>query len=130
MDKASFDWIAWQVPQADEHSTAWSIGIVPGLSDPITDIREWIYQLNNWATNQISEWEACPKWEAVPIDNSFESWSGRGGSDIMAYGTPGTRWPTVVYCRFLSKSSMPLRCVTFDTLGRLHRVQPSCAWLW
>ena len=98
-----------QVLLADEHKIAWSYGVVPGQEEAVLDVGDWLEQLNTWSAHQVSEWESKPLWELQPKLSSYEEWAHRGGSELIAYGTPGTRWPTVVYCRFLTQGSMPIK---------------------
>lgn len=96
-------------PQCADESMAWSVGVVPGVDDWIPDVGEWVKRLNQWSTAQIRDWQEHPTWKVPPTESSYEGWAHRGGAELMAYGTPGTRYPTVVYCRFLDPSSMPLK---------------------
>ena len=75
-----------QVRLADENGTAWCIGVIPGKSERVEDISQWIQQLNNWAASQIADWEQNSEWQAAPTDSSYESWAHRGGAELIAYG--------------------------------------------
>jgi len=96
-----------QVRGADEQNTAWTVTSVPDEKEPTYDLCQWIVKLNTWGAKQISEWEETPQWAQSPTDSSYEGWSHRGGAEMIAYGCPGTRVPTVVYCRYLEANSMP-----------------------
>lgn len=98
-----------QVKGADEQNVAWSIGVVPGIDDPIDNVGEWLEKLNAWARKEIEDWESKPVWDSPPKEPTYEDWKGRGASELLAYGTPGSRYPTVVYCRWLAQSCMPLQ---------------------
>jgi len=106
-----------QVEGADSSSTACCIGVVPGRSNPkvgcsydfLPALSVWLDQLNAWARAEISMWKASPFWTTPPTEATYEAWRGRMASELIAYGTPGTRVPTVVYCRYLSEDSMPLQ---------------------
>lgn len=84
------------------------LGMVPGEEQPIANVRQWLSKLNAWGASQVREWKEKPEWVTPPTESTFTSWKGRGGSDLIAYGTPGSQWPTVVYCRYLTKSCMPI----------------------
>jgi len=84
------------------------LGVVPGDEQPKASLRQWAADLNTWAANQIREWKEKPEWGTPPTESTYESWRGRGASDLIAYGTPGSPWPTVIYCRYLTKRCMPL----------------------
>jgi len=90
---------------------AWAVGCVPsddGASfEEVPDVKEWVHQLNQWSRRSVAEWEAQPTWTRSPSGPSFEDWSGRGGAGLIAYGTPATRVPSVVYCRWLEGNCMP-----------------------
>lgn len=88
---------------ADEQGVAWSIRVVPGREEPVQDIREWLVLLNAWAAEQVNDWQEHPVWR-VP----FEGKRTRGGARLLDYGTASSAWPTVVYCRWLTKASMPM----------------------
>eukprot|EP00746_Dinoflagellata_sp_MGD_P143691 gnl/MRDRNA2_/MRDRNA2_76486_c0_seq1.p1 gnl/MRDRNA2_/MRDRNA2_76486_c0~~gnl/MRDRNA2_/MRDRNA2_76486_c0_seq1.p1 ORF type:complete len:656 (+),score=102.10 gnl/MRDRNA2_/MRDRNA2_76486_c0_seq1:76-2043(+) len=96
-----------QFKACGENGIAWSVKHVPNEPEPCEDIYLWCQKLNAWACQQIAEWEANPAWSQPPLDSTCEGWRGRGGADLMAYGTPGTPFPSVVYCRWLESSSMP-----------------------
>ena len=84
---------------ADETNTAWCVRVVPGEADPVNDLGEWVKKLNQWAVSQLNEWQQQPTWQTAPLSPTYEGWAGRGGAELIAYGTPGTREPTVVYSR-------------------------------
>eukprot|EP00927_Polykrikos_kofoidii_P028680 TRINITY_DN24981_c0_g1_i1.p1 TRINITY_DN24981_c0_g1~~TRINITY_DN24981_c0_g1_i1.p1 ORF type:complete len:899 (+),score=142.92 TRINITY_DN24981_c0_g1_i1:123-2819(+) len=98
-----------QVRGADDTGLAWSIGVVPDDDAFIDDVREWLRRLNSWAMGQLFAWRRNPTWAKPPEESTYEEWQGRAGADLIAYGTPGTRVPTVVYCRYLTHASMPLQ---------------------
>eukprot|EP00439_Symbiodinium_sp_Y106_P063339 s46_g9.t2 len=97
-----------QVIGADDENTAWSLGVVPGEEQREECLETWIAKINSWAASEIRDWQHRPQWEVPPKVSTFESWSQRGASELIAYGTPGTRYPTVIYCRYLTEQSMPL----------------------
>ncbi|CAE7221769.1 NLRC3 [Symbiodinium sp. KB8] len=97
-----------QVLGADDENTAWSLGVVPGEEQREECLETWIAKINSWAASEIRDWQHRPQWEVPPKVSTFESWSQRGASELIAYGTPGTRYPTVIYCRYLTEQSMPL----------------------
>lgn len=98
-----------QVKAAKDDGTAWCVGWVPGEEEWIEGIHDWLSRLNAWARSQIQEWEEQTEWVTVPSDSTYEGWSKRGGAALIAYGCPGTLWPTVVYTRWLTEKSMPLK---------------------
>eukprot|EP00931_Biecheleriopsis_adriatica_P004120 TRINITY_DN105834_c0_g1_i1.p1 TRINITY_DN105834_c0_g1~~TRINITY_DN105834_c0_g1_i1.p1 ORF type:complete len:876 (-),score=170.27 TRINITY_DN105834_c0_g1_i1:123-2606(-) len=83
------------------------IGVVPG-HEHIPDLRQWVSTLNAWAASQIQEWIAKPYWGTPPSESTREAWADRGASEIISYGTPAARVPSVIYSRYLTKDSMPL----------------------
>jgi len=97
-----------QVIGADEQNVAWSVGVVPGENWE-GDLQKWVQNLNSWAASQIRDWKQRPLWATPPVASAYQYWSQRGGSELIAYGTPGTHFPTVVYCRYLAEQSMPLQ---------------------
>ena len=52
------------------------------------------------------DWKQRPLWATPPVASAYQYWSQRGGSELIAYGTPGTHFPTVVYCRLLGVQSL------------------------
>jgi len=94
---------------ADQNSVAWCVGVVPDEERPTADVRQWLKRLNAWARREIEEWERAPTWTQPPMSSSYEGWKGRAGSELICYGTPASRVPTVVYCRFLTDQCMPLQ---------------------
>eukprot|EP00929_Paragymnodinium_shiwhaense_P061525 TRINITY_DN30729_c0_g1_i1.p1 TRINITY_DN30729_c0_g1~~TRINITY_DN30729_c0_g1_i1.p1 ORF type:complete len:1096 (-),score=240.75 TRINITY_DN30729_c0_g1_i1:37-3204(-) len=97
-----------QVRGASADHIAWSIRDVPDRDAPVEDVREWVQLLNVWCHRELADWHARPCWETPPTKPTYEGWSARGGADLVGYGCPGTRVPTVVYCRWLEGNSMPL----------------------
>lgn len=97
-----------QVEGADEDNVACCVGVVPGHPKPVANVREWVEKLNAWGRQQVEDWIANPTWGRPPQEPTVESWQSRGGSELMCYGTPSTKWPSVVYCRFLDEQSMPM----------------------
>lgn len=96
-----------QVRNADPDGVAWAIGSVPGVDQRIDDIGKWLEALNAWAHGQVEEWMECPTWRTPPMEPTYQDWAGRGGAELMAYGTPGSLEPTVVYGRWLTPGNMP-----------------------
>lgn len=90
---------------ADKHGVAWCVRVVPGVEAPIEDIAEWLTQLNRWGAAQVQDWENRPTWSSPSSPDQKRE---RGGSDLMEYGSASTFEPSVVYCRWLTKDSMPL----------------------
>eukprot|EP00434_Breviolum_minutum_P023232 symbB.v1.2.020490.t1/scaffold1730.1/size104407/3 len=88
---------------------AWSVQCVPdGRSHKVVeDLREWVVELNTWAQRSVAEWLAHPTWWQSPKDATYEGWSCRGGAELIAYGTPASKVPSVVYCRWLEENCMP-----------------------
>mmetsp|Transcript_18751 Transcript_18751/g.58762 ORF Transcript_18751/g.58762 Transcript_18751/m.58762 type:complete len:695 (+) Transcript_18751:26-2110(+) len=97
-----------RVRGADEHGVAWSVRVVPGEERPVDSVQQWLVRLNAWARRQVRDWERRPTWRQPPQQPTYEAWSGRGASELISYGTPASRVPTVVYCRFLTAKCMPL----------------------
>lgn len=98
--------------QCSKDGIAESVRVVPGptVGEPShkeEDLCDWVVRLNEWYISQIEEWVSCPHWKTPPVASSLESWRHRGASGLIAYGTPSTPWPSVVYCRWLEKNSMP-----------------------
>jgi hypothetical protein len=104
----------------------WSLGVVPDNHGFISDVREWLVALNSWAKQQVKEWMEQPTWRTPPTSSEIESWTDRGGAALIEYGTPATRVPSVVYCRYLNEKSMPIqfpqRWVEHLVLNCVHRV--------
>mmetsp|Transcript_82023 Transcript_82023/g.248736 ORF Transcript_82023/g.248736 Transcript_82023/m.248736 type:complete len:966 (-) Transcript_82023:57-2954(-) len=96
-------------PGVAEPATAWCLGQVPGHAAPVEDLRAWLRALNAWGEAQVRDWEARPLWDPPPRAASYEEWRGRGASELICYGTPASRVPTVVYSRFLTPKCMPLK---------------------
>jgi len=95
-----------------EGGVAQSVGCVPLGSDCTTwsnvpDLRQWANELNAWSKKSIAAWEAQPTWKRPPTESIDKDWLGRGGADLIVYGTPATRVPSVVYCRWLEVNCMP-----------------------
>lgn len=92
-----------------EKHEAWSVKVVPkGDGYEIEeDLRKWVCRLNEWAREQIQEWIEKPTWDPAPTVPTYEGFRGRGGHSILAYGTPMTQVPSVVYCRWLEQNCMP-----------------------
>mmetsp|Transcript_78542 Transcript_78542/g.188414 ORF Transcript_78542/g.188414 Transcript_78542/m.188414 type:complete len:662 (-) Transcript_78542:58-2043(-) len=92
---------------------AWCVGSVPqgdGSSyDHVKDIRQWVVDLNSWARNDVAAWVEQPTWLRPPCDATYEGWSSRAAAGLIAYGTPATKVPSVVYCRWLEDNNMPKR---------------------
>lgn len=93
---------------------AWCIQKVPdeavdGRSGyrTVERLEEWVGELNEWAASEVADWEAHPTWRIPPTDATLEGWSARGGAGLIAYGTPATPVPSVVYCRWLEDNCMP-----------------------
>merc|ERR1719188_1995282 len=95
-----------QVLGANEEDVAWAVGVVPDEADLEPDVKLWTTKLNAWARRQVEEWESRPVWDKLPCEPTYEAWSCRGGAELIAYGTPATRVPTVVYCRYLTDRAM------------------------
>lgn len=49
------------------------------------------------AQRSVAEWLAHPTWWQSPKDATYEGWSCRGGAELIAYGTPASKVPSVVY---------------------------------
>eukprot|EP00928_Gymnodinium_smaydae_P029594 TRINITY_DN22246_c0_g1_i1.p1 TRINITY_DN22246_c0_g1~~TRINITY_DN22246_c0_g1_i1.p1 ORF type:complete len:882 (+),score=90.87 TRINITY_DN22246_c0_g1_i1:82-2727(+) len=99
----------------DEKTAVPSMGVVPGEKLPIEDLRLWIAKLNSWGADQVMQWKTQLTWTKPPTEATLDAWKERGGADLIAYGTPGSPWPTVIYCRYLTKTSMPLPLPTYVT---------------
>jgi len=97
------------VAGADANGVAWCLGVVPGEPKPVADVRAWVEQLNAWAAEQLREWTERPAWDQPPRAPTYEDWRGRGASELISYGTPASRVPTVVYSRWLTPTCMPLQ---------------------
>lgn len=67
----------------------------------------WVKAINEWASSQVADWIARPKWEVSPTAETMMAWRHRGGADLMAYTTVGTFMPSVVYGRWLERNAMP-----------------------
>jgi len=95
-------------PGGDEQ---WSVRVVPtddfGGFEVVEDLPRWADKLNAWAARQIEAWQRQPTWKKPPIVPERASWRARGGSTLIAYGTPATDVPSVVYCRWLGDDCMP-----------------------
>eukprot|EP00928_Gymnodinium_smaydae_P037097 TRINITY_DN25810_c0_g2_i2.p1 TRINITY_DN25810_c0_g2~~TRINITY_DN25810_c0_g2_i2.p1 ORF type:complete len:1034 (-),score=212.39 TRINITY_DN25810_c0_g2_i2:75-3176(-) len=98
-----------QVRGADADSVACCLGVVPDRTELVEDVHQWLEELNAWYYRQLEDWRRRPLWETRPTLATYESWSARGGAELVAYGCPGCRVPTVVYCRWLTPRGMPLR---------------------
>ena len=78
--------------------------------------RKWIAKPNSWCAAEIRrfggvwvrsprqsalvrDWQNRPQREVSPRVPTFESWFQRGAAQLIADGTPGTRYPTMIYCR-------------------------------
>ncbi len=48
------------------------------------------------AQRSVAEWLAHPTWWQSPKDATYEGWSCRGGAELIAYGTPASKVPSVV----------------------------------
>lgn len=91
---------------------AWSVKCVPndkvdGGVEIEEDLRRWVEKLNTWAHNDVAAWMAEPTWRASPRDATYEAWAQRAGAELIAYGTPASHVPSVVYCRCLEDNCMP-----------------------
>ncbi|CAE7785531.1 ERF1 [Symbiodinium sp. CCMP2592] len=90
---------------------AWAVGCVPSEDGAtfewVADLRDWVKQVNTWARRSVGAWQVQPTWQRSPSAPTFEEWSHRGGAGLIAYGTPATRVPSVVYCRWLEGNCMP-----------------------
>lgn len=91
---------------------AWSVKCVPndkvdGGVEIEEDLRRWVEKLNTWAHNDVAAWMAEPTWRASPRDATYEAWAQRAGAELIAYGTPASHVPSVVYCRWLEDNCMP-----------------------
>lgn len=95
----------------DKDQTAWSVGVVPKGDGyhfrEVKDLRKWIHELNSWGKRSVEAWVKNPTWVHPPTECSYEGWFGRGAAELIAYGTPVTRVPSVVYCRWLEANCMP-----------------------
>jgi len=103
--------IGSQFIECGENGVAWALGVVPELGGlscrHVNDLRAWIVELNQWAQAEFDDWEAQPTWVKPPTEETIEGWSQRGGAGLILYGTPATRVPSVVYCRYLEDNCMP-----------------------
>mmetsp|Transcript_30917 Transcript_30917/g.72483 ORF Transcript_30917/g.72483 Transcript_30917/m.72483 type:complete len:656 (-) Transcript_30917:146-2113(-) len=90
---------------------AWAVGCVPSEDGAtfewVADLRDWVKQVNTWSRRSVGAWQVQPTWQRSPSAPTFEEWSHRGGAGLIAYGTPATRVPSVVYCRWLEGNCMP-----------------------
>lgn len=82
---------------ADKDGVAWSIRVVPGVDGVVEDLTEWLAMLNAWARKQVNDWIERPIWHQ----------GSRGGSELMEYASASSIVPTVIYCKWLTKLSMP-----------------------
>merc|ERR1719296_715130 len=55
------------------------------------------------------QWMLCPMWKTFPTTAEREDWDARGGHDLIAYGTPATPVPSLVYSRYLQADGMPMQ---------------------
>lgn len=103
--------IGKQYTDCGHEDVAWAIGCVPRCRgegfDRVDDLRLWVHQLNQFARDSVAEWGAKSTWQKPPVDATAEGWSGRGGAKLIAYGTPGSQVPSVVYGRWLEDNCMP-----------------------
>ncbi|CAE7268229.1 unnamed protein product [Symbiodinium natans] len=100
-----------QFSDCGRDGVAWAVGCVPSddgaTSEWVSDLKEWVAQINTWARRNVAAWQAQPTWRRSPAASTFEDWCDRGGAGLIAYGTPATRVPSVVYCRWLEDNCMP-----------------------
>ena len=55
----------------DANGVAWSVGVVPGMSGRVQDIREWLTRLNQWSALQVEDWMQFPTWRVHPTQAFF-----------------------------------------------------------
>ena len=58
------------------------VGYVPGRSERVEDVREWVAALNAWKDEKIAEWTAQPQWDA-PKKNNCRAGHRRGGWQLL-----------------------------------------------
>jgi len=85
------------------------IGHVPGHSDKIDDVKEWVAALNEWKDAEVREWIEQPTWQSRPTSGErpgAPAAGRRGGMHLMNYCVDGSP-PSVVGGRHLEKRGMP-----------------------
>ena len=80
------------------------LGFVPGREGRLTDVRQWVGELNGWMREQLSEWRAQPHWEG-PCPTAYVN-GARGGHALMDYVVVGSE-PSVVMGRHVANDNMP-----------------------
>ena len=83
------------------------VGLVPGRADRISDVSEWVRELNSWKQAQVEAWKARPTWDPAQGDQMYDA-GARGGHALMDYAVSfkGSE-PSVIQCRHLKNSGMP-----------------------
>eukprot|EP00164_Ancoracysta_twista_P007886 GFYU01011287.1.p1 GENE.GFYU01011287.1~~GFYU01011287.1.p1 ORF type:complete len:476 (-),score=136.32 GFYU01011287.1:121-1548(-) len=89
------------------------IGRIPGRSDTIGSVKEWVKQLNQWYRSQLDEWKSQPKWKdpANPTE--------RGGNALLKYTAAPSFGHTVVMARHLDAATSRPVVMPGDTVKKL-----------
>lgn len=105
------------------------VGIIPGQSEKVKGVKEWVDALNAWKDGQLDDWSKQPQWADTVASPTLAVFGGgydsRGGQMLMEYAVAGGPHASVVLGRHLDggmPKEMPKDVVDMLTSAGIDRV--------